>query len=148
MGRDNIARALALKALAGGKGGKPQDLTETALCTLSNAEWLVLKNVKLLQHDASVSGLDPEYALIKVKININSTDYNAVLVQNSATSYTGQINILESDDLYQLDLIFNGSNKVLFKCTDFVVMPEDTVYNSDGTVLVDSDDNVITTTED
>lgn len=121
MGRDNIARALALKAATGGKGGTPQDLTATALCSLSAAEWNVLKNVKLDEVGAAVSGLDPEYNSIKVKININAVDYDAVLVKNSITSYTGEVNVREADALYQVGLIFNGSNKVILKCTNFVI---------------------------
>lgn len=145
MGRDNIARALALKAK---KGGTPQDLTATALCTLSAAEWNVLKNVKLDEVDAVVSGLDPECGSIKVKININAVDYDAVLVKNSNTNYTGEINIIGTDELYQLGLIFNGSDKLILKCTDFIVMPDDVMYGSDGTVLVDSNNELVTTTED
>ena len=145
---DIIARALAAQAASGGKGSSPQDLTTTALTTLNASEWAALKNVTVIRAEASVTGLDPEYTFIKVKITINSNDYDAVLIKNSSASYVGEINIEENDILYEIGLVFNGTNKLIMKCTAFAEVPDDSLYNSNGEVLFDSGNNVLTTTED
>ena len=145
---DIIARALAAQAAQGGKGSAPQDLTANALASLTAAEWRVLKNVTLIKTAASVTGLDPEYSFIKVKITIDSTDYECVLLKNTSSNYTGEINVTEGDYLYQIDVIFNGNDELTMKSTSFVVLPDDTLYNDNGEALFDVENEVLTTTED
>lgn len=147
MAVDIIARALAAAGGQGGKGATPQDLTSTALVTLNGDDWNIIKNVRLGVQDAEISGLDPEYTLVKVKININGADHYAVLLQNSPTNYTGELNIVEDNKLYEVGLIFNGDDKLIFKVNTYEYMLDDALYDNSGVPLFDREDYVLQTLE-